>query len=49
MLLPSVMPDSGPFQNIESAWLPDGASVSPAERYCAASLYLALMSETCLT
>jgi sugar (pentulose or hexulose) kinase len=49
MLLPSVTPDSGPFQNIEAKWLPHGASMSPTERYCAASLYLALMSETCLT
>ena len=48
MLLPSVDPDSGPFPNVEAAWRPDGAPVSPAERYCAASLYLALMSDTCL-
>lgn len=47
MLLPSVAPDSGPFQNVDAAWRPD-APVSPAERYCAASLYLALMSDTCL-
>lgn len=48
MLLPSVAPDSGPFQNIEAEWLPPGGAVAPAERFCAASLYLALMSDTCL-
>ena len=48
MLLPSVAPDSGPFPNIEAAWLPAGGPMTPAERFCAASLYLALMSETCL-
>jgi sugar (pentulose or hexulose) kinase len=49
MLLPSVTPDSGPFPNVEAAWRPDGPPVSPTERYCAASLYLALMSDTCLS
>lgn len=48
MLLPSVAPDSGPFPNVHAAWLPAGGQVTPAERFCAASLYLALMSETCL-
>ena len=48
MLLPSVEPDSGPFQRVEAAWLPEGGEVTPAERYCAVCLYLALMSDTCL-
>lgn len=48
MLLPSVAPDSGPFPNVEAAWLPADCLATPAERYCAASLYLALMSQTCL-
>jgi sugar (pentulose or hexulose) kinase len=48
MLLPSVTPDSGPFPNVEATWLPAGSGITPAERFCAASLYLALMSATCL-
>lgn len=48
MLLPSVAPDSGPFPGIEAAWLPAAGGMTPAERYCAVCLYLALMSETCL-
>lgn len=48
MLLPSVAPDSGPFPNVAATWLPEEGSITRAERFCAASLYLALMSETCL-
>lgn len=48
MLLPSVTADSGPFQNVPATWVPDAATLSPEERHCVASLYLALMSDVCL-
>ncbi|WFU91603.1 FGGY-family carbohydrate kinase (plasmid) [Rhizobium sp. CC1099] len=47
MLLPNVAPGSGPFPDRKRHWLnADGAS--PAQRYAAMCLYLALMTEACL-
>lgn len=46
-LLPNVAPGSGPFPGREKQWLNAG-DASTAERYTAACLYLALMSEACL-
>jgi sugar (pentulose or hexulose) kinase len=47
MLLPNVAPGSGPFPGKVSRWInADGASRQ--ERYAAACLYLALMTEACL-
>lgn len=48
MLLPSVVADSGPFPQLGAEWRPDDATLSPEERSCATSLYLALMTATCL-
>ena len=48
MLLPNIAAGSGPYPGLKSRWLKaDGAS--PAERWAAACLYLALMTDTCLT
>jgi len=47
MLLPNVTPGSGPFPGRERQWIRADAA-SPAKRYAAACLYLALMSEACL-
>lgn len=47
LLLPNVAPGSGPFPGKVSRWIhADGASRQ--ERYAAACLYLALMTEACL-
>jgi sugar (pentulose or hexulose) kinase len=48
MLLPNIAAGSGPFPGRERQWLND-AGVSNAERWAAACLYLALMTETCLS
>ncbi|WP_337270493.1 FGGY-family carbohydrate kinase [Oryzifoliimicrobium ureilyticus] len=47
MLLPNVVKGSGPFPTMEGVWINDG-SVSSTERRAAVSLYLALMTQTCL-
>lgn len=47
MLLPNLAAGSGPFPGRESRWLDDGGAGSP-ERWAAACLYLALMTQTCL-
>ncbi|WP_105384935.1 FGGY-family carbohydrate kinase [Neorhizobium alkalisoli] len=47
MLLPNIAAGSGPFPGCERQWLND-AGVSADERWAAAFLYLALMTETCL-
>ncbi|MGK6312346.1 FGGY-family carbohydrate kinase [Neorhizobium sp. DT-125] len=47
MLLPNVAAGSGPFPGQERRWIND-AGASPDERWAAACLYLALMTETCL-
>jgi sugar (pentulose or hexulose) kinase len=47
MLLPNVAPGSGPFPGKVSRWL-GAEGTSREERYAAACLYLALMTEACL-
>ncbi len=47
MLLPNVAPGSGPFPGKVSRWL-GAEGASREERYAAACLYLALMTEACL-
>lgn len=46
MILPNVVPGSGPFPGRAMAW--QGKAEDPAEIYAAASLYTALMSDACL-
>jgi sugar (pentulose or hexulose) kinase len=47
MLLPNIADGSGPYPGLTRQWLnADGTSL--AERWAAASLYLALMTQTCL-
>lgn len=47
MLLPNVVPGSGPFPGLAGGWVgADGAS--PADRMAAVHLYLALMTQACL-
>lgn len=48
MLLPSVVRGSGPFPESASRWIAD-SDATGAERHAAASLYLALMTEFCLS
>ena len=47
MLLPNVVPGSGPFPGAQMQWLND-AEATLAERCAAAGLYLALMTQACL-
>lgn len=47
MLLPNVAPGSGPFPGRERRWI-NAEAASGQERYGAACLYLALMTEACL-
>jgi len=47
MLLPSVIAGCGPFPEKDGRWLNCEPSLK-AERWCAACLYLALMTESCL-
>jgi sugar (pentulose or hexulose) kinase len=47
MLLPNVVEGSGPFPDQKMRWLAD-TGANAAERLGAVSLYLALMTETCL-
>jgi sugar (pentulose or hexulose) kinase len=47
MLLPNVSGGSGPFPGRERQWVND-MEVSTDQRWAAACLYLALMTETCL-
>jgi sugar (pentulose or hexulose) kinase len=47
MLLPNVAPGSGPFPGKVSRWI-NAHDTSREERYAAACLYLALMTEACL-
>lgn len=46
-LLPSVVPGSGPYPQRAAQWI-GPAQTSPAERTAALSLYLAMMTATCL-
>ncbi|TNM63717.1 FGGY-family carbohydrate kinase [Aliirhizobium smilacinae] len=47
MLLPNIVPGSGPFPGRQREWAND-EGVSADERWAAACLYFALMTETCL-
>jgi sugar (pentulose or hexulose) kinase len=47
LLLPNVAPGSGPFPGKERRWV-NADAASAEERYTAACLYLALMTEACL-
>jgi sugar (pentulose or hexulose) kinase len=47
MLLPNIATGSGPFPDRQRQWIND-EDASPDERWAAACLYLALMTETCL-
>jgi sugar (pentulose or hexulose) kinase len=48
MALPTFAPGNGPFPKGVGRWSHDPASLSPQERAAAASLYVALMTATCL-
>jgi sugar (pentulose or hexulose) kinase len=47
MVLPAIVPGSGPFPQATGGWRHD-ADATPALRHIAGALYLALMTETCL-
>ncbi|WP_165224034.1 FGGY-family carbohydrate kinase [Affinirhizobium pseudoryzae] len=47
MLTPNLASGSGPYPGLKSAWF-DAETASVAERWAAACLYLALMTQTCL-
>jgi len=47
MVLPAVLPESGPFQGRTARWSHDPSTLSPALRTAAAGLYLACMTQTC--
>lgn len=48
MALPGFVAGNGPFGRREGSWTVDPATLSPEERTAAASLYVALVAETCL-
>ncbi|MEJ0011703.1 MAG: FGGY family carbohydrate kinase [Bauldia sp.] len=48
MALPTFVPGTGPFPDGDGRWSHDAAHLSPGERAAVASLYAALMAETCL-
>jgi sugar (pentulose or hexulose) kinase len=48
MLLPSVQGGSGPFPDRASSWLGDADSLTPSQHFAAVSLYLGMMTATCL-
>lgn len=48
MLLPAVVPTSGPFKNAKMSWVGNSEGMSHKEQLVALSLYLAMMSATCL-
>ena len=48
MLLPSVQPGTGPFPGMRCTWVGEGEGLAPGERTAAVSIYLALMTGTCL-
>jgi sugar (pentulose or hexulose) kinase len=48
MALPALVPGSGPFRHRRGGWSPEAARLGPAEKAAAASLYAALIAETCL-
>ena len=47
-ILPAVEPSVGPFQHSAYQWTVDPQTLSPEERYCVISFYLALMTNVCL-
>jgi len=49
MALPAFVAGNGPFGRRKGSWTVDPASLAPGERTAAASLYVALVAETCLT
>ena len=49
MALPTFAPGTGPFGKAKGRWTIDPATLSPGERTAAASLYCALVTETCLS
>lgn len=49
MLLPSVETSTGPFQGMEATWIGMEPEIGSGERQAALSLYLAMMTETCLS
>lgn len=48
MLLPAVVPDSGPFQGRQARWVNGEPGLGTGRRAAAASFYLSLMTATCL-
>ena len=48
MLLPSIIPESGPFQNRRARWQGTEPKLGSLERTVAAGFYLALMTAECL-
>ncbi len=49
MALPTFAPGTGPFGKAQGRWTVDPQNLSPGERAAAASLYCALVTETCLS
>ncbi|MEL6818756.1 MAG: FGGY-family carbohydrate kinase [Pseudomonadota bacterium] len=49
MLLPAVVPESGPFQGWQFQWIGPEPAIGSAERSAALSFYLAMMSAECLS
>ncbi len=54
MLLPAVVPGTGPFPDAQARWMgtdgpTDPSTLPPAQKAAATSLYLALMTAECLT
>jgi sugar (pentulose or hexulose) kinase len=48
MALPTFAPGTGPYPDSVGRWLQDETRLAPGERAAAASLYAALVTETCL-
>ncbi|WP_068112382.1 FGGY-family carbohydrate kinase [Tropicimonas marinistellae] len=48
LLLPSIVPESGPFQGRTARWSHPEGELTPGQRSAAVSLYLACMAATCL-
>jgi len=49
MALPAFVAGNGPFGKRPGSWTVDPTTLAPGERTAAASLYVALVAETCLT
>lgn len=49
MLMPAIIPQTGPFKGHRSAWIGQEPSIGSAERGAAVALYLALVTAECLT